>query len=44
MTKVFPSIIVGLMVCASVVYAVNKEWKLAVYFFSAATLNLMVIL
>lgn len=42
MTYVFPLSIVGLMVFASVPYALDGDWRRAVYWIAAAVINLVV--
>jgi hypothetical protein len=43
-TKVFPTIMIVLSVAASIVYAMKgvAEWRMAVYWAAAATLNYVV--
>ena len=38
-TLIFPTVLVALDVCASLVYAFNRDWKHAVYWLAAATLT-----
>jgi hypothetical protein len=38
-TTIFPSIIVGLSLAASVVYALTFDWGRAVYWLAGATIN-----
>ncbi len=41
---IFPLILILLDVGAAVVYAVYRDWRMAVYWLSAAVLNICVIL
>jgi hypothetical protein len=38
-TQIFPSILILLNIGAAIVYMVHKEYKMAIYWFSAAVLN-----
>ena len=42
MTKLFPIILIALNLAASLVYAFHNEWKMAIYWLSAAVLNICV--
>jgi len=42
MDKVFPTIIIILMICAAIVYAYYKNWKMCGFWFSAAAVNFFV--
>jgi len=39
MTKLFPTILIVLDLCASAVYALHQDWRHAVYWLSAAILT-----
>lgn len=39
MSRVFPSIMIGLSICAAIVYAVKGDARHAIYWLSAAVLN-----
>ncbi len=39
MTKVFPSILIALDVCAAGVYAAHGDWRRFIYWMAAATLT-----
>ena len=36
---IFPSILIALDLCASLVYACKTDWRMALYWFAAATLT-----
>ena len=36
---IFPSVLIALDVAAALVYAVKADWRMAVYWFAAATLT-----
>ena len=35
----FPTVLIALDVCAALVYAVKCDWRMAIYWFAAATLT-----
>lgn len=39
MTEIFPSIMCGLSVCACAVYALDTDWRHAIYWAAAAVLT-----
>lgn len=39
MTRLFPSILIALDICAALVYAADADWRHAVYWLSAAILT-----
>lgn len=39
---IFPLTLIGLDICAALVYAFNKDFKMAVYWIAAAVLNVCV--
>ena len=36
---IFPTILIALDICAAILYAVRAEWRMTVYWLSAATLT-----
>lgn len=40
--KFFPTIMIVLSFCAAAVYATKSDWRMMVYWISAATLNIAV--
>lgn len=42
MTKLFPSILIALSVCASGVYLWDGDWRKATYWAAAATMNIVI--
>ena len=36
---IFPTILIALDVCAALPYAVHRDWRMAIYWLSAATLT-----
>lgn len=42
MTKLFPIILIILNLAACLVYAFHSDWKMAIYWLSAAVLNICV--
>jgi len=43
MTKLFPNVLIGLMVLASLVYLYEGDWRKFIYFFAAAVLNASIV-
>lgn len=39
MTKLFPSILIGMDIGAAIIYAIAGDWKKAIYWVAAATLT-----
>jgi len=39
MTRIFPSILIALDLCAGAVYACHSDWRHAIYWISAAVLT-----
>lgn len=42
MTRLFPSILIALDICAALVYAAVADWRHAVYWLAAAVLTITV--
>ena len=37
--RVFPTILIGLQICAAVIYLVGRDWRRGIYWLAAAVLN-----
>jgi hypothetical protein len=41
-TKIFPTILMGLMICSAIVYIPSSNWRMIVYWLEAGIINFVV--